>query len=71
MFTSGWEKDFLKYLNHGETNNKIDERVWGKYKSKAYKIDERIFIVSKHPQGKKEAEHIRAITELIAEYDHH
>ena len=68
MLTSGWEKDFLYYLNdnnHTESELKVN---WSEYETKLYKIKDVVYIVSQHPQGKDENSHVEAITKLINEY---
>lgn len=40
---------------------------WSRYASSLYKIDDYHIIISEHPQGKKEADHIKALVELIKE----
>jgi len=67
MLTSGWEWTFLDYLNKGRKLNVLAEKKWGKYKTKLIEIDGTKYIVSYHPQGKKEWEHKEVITALIEE----
>lgn len=63
--TSGWEKDFLWYLNGGSTSSLQEVRWSNKYESKLYKIMNITCITSLHPQGKPEKEHIKAILQLM------
>lgn len=72
LLTSGWENYFLKSLNKGSMPVPITEFSWGKkkkYITRAYKIDNRIFITSHHPQGKPGKLHQQAICELIIEIE--
>jgi len=69
MLTSSWEWPFLKHLNKGEDLNVISEKKWGKYKTKLIKIEGTKYIVSHHPQGKKEWEHKQVIAKLIEEFE--
>jgi hypothetical protein len=65
MLTSGWEEDFLLYLN--DSNKPTSEKTieWNGYETKLYKIMGLNYIVSLHPQGKNENKHVDAIIELI------
>lgn len=68
MLTSGWENDFLYYLN-GNIHTKSEEKLnWDDYQTKLYKIKDTIYIASQHPQGKNEKKHIDVITNLINKY---
>lgn len=67
MLTSGWEWTFLNFLNKGKKLNVLAEKKWGKYKTKLIEIEGTKYIVSPHPQGKKEWEHKEIITKLINE----
>lgn len=65
LFTSGWEKDFLWYLQNGQTSH-LKKITWaGKYEAKLYKIKDVTYITSVHPQGKPEEEHIKTIMSLM------
>jgi hypothetical protein len=55
------------HLNKNKQLNIIDEKIWGKYKTTLTEIDGTIYIMSHHPQGKKEWDHRNAIVELINE----
>jgi hypothetical protein len=69
MFTSGWEKDFLYFLNDNK-ENKIKKKInWDSYETKLYEINGVVYIVSQHPQGKNETKHINTIVKLIDEYN--
>ena len=63
-----WALDFLKALNGGEEPAAVEREYWDKYESKVFKLANTLFIVSEHPQGKKETPHIEAITKLIKKY---
>ena len=65
FLTSGWESDFLCYLNKNQPPQKIGEEAWGGYKSELYKIDGVYYIASYHPQSKSESEHADAILKLM------
>ena len=65
MLTSGWEEPFIEELKKGKQYNYITERKWGKYKSILIVIDGVKYIISQHPQGKVEGEHMAAINDLI------
>ena len=67
LLTSGWEWDFIKYLNENEKPNVLGEKKWGKYKTSMIEIKGVNFIISHHPQGKNEWNHRNAIVELITE----
>lgn len=65
MFTSGWEKDFLNYLNDNNELQSQSTIEWDGYKTQLYVIKGTKFIVSQHPQGKAEDKHVDAILNLI------
>lgn len=71
LFTGeNWAEDFLCYLTDKESPQVIKCKHWGKenqYTMKVYLIDGRIYILTEHPQGKKEDLHIQAIIEAINE----
>lgn len=65
LFTSGWEKDFLFYLNDNN-EPQIEMTInWYGYETKLYFIKGNHYIVSPHPQGKAEDKHVEVIIELI------
>lgn len=65
MLTSGWEKDFLLFLN-GNNQPKSEQTIeWYGYETNLYNIKGVKYIVSQHPQGKGEDKHIEAIIKLI------
>ncbi|MFL0203011.1 hypothetical protein [Tenacibaculum maritimum] len=66
FLTSYWESEFIQYLNNGIKPTLIETKKWGtNHESSSFKIDDIIYIISQHPQGKKEEEHSESITELI------
>ncbi|MCY1719244.1 hypothetical protein OU798_02770 [Prolixibacteraceae bacterium Z1-6] len=67
MLTSGWEQNFLDYLNAYNQVIKLSIKNWKKYSTYLTKINGIKFIISQHPQGKNENLHYQAITELIDE----
>lgn len=70
LFTSyDWAKDFLSYINGGLEPNSIEIKKWNnKYNAIVYRINDVYFIVSEHPQRKKEKPHIECISNLILKY---
>ena len=67
LLTSGWEWAFINYLSENEKTNVVGEKKWGKYTTSMIEINGIKFILSHHPQGKKEWNHRNAIVELINE----
>ena len=66
MFTGeDWAKDFLLYLNKGKELKSIKELDWDKYKCHVYDINGTFFILTEHPQGKKEKVHAESIINFI------
>ncbi len=67
MLTSGWERSFIEEIKkRNEPNIRcIDEQEWGKYKTSLIEINKIKYIISHHPQGKKECKHKEAINSLI------
>jgi hypothetical protein len=65
MLTSSWEKPFIEELKKGKQYNYITERKWGKYKSALVEIEGVKYIISQHPQGKSEEDHMVVINYLI------
>lgn len=68
MLTSGWESVFINSLRRNEVHDEKEVVTWGGYQTFLYEIDNVYYIVSPHPQGKKETEHINAISGLIKKY---
>ena len=66
MFTSNsWAADLLKYMNNNQEPICIEQLNWDKYKCDVYRINETYFVVSEHPQGKKEEIHAESIISFI------
>ena len=66
MFTSNsWAADLLKYMNNNQEPICIEQLNWDKYKCDVYRINETYFVVSEHPQGKKEKIHAESIISFI------
>jgi hypothetical protein len=61
--TSGWEDFYLRQIEYDISKNVIVK--WDKYKTKYQKFDNRYFVLSQHPQGKKENPHIKAIIDIL------
>lgn len=70
FLTSGWENEFLYYLNNRQHTKSIEKIRWNDnlFEIKIYKIGGILFITSQHPQGKPESEHVKVITEIINRY---
>ncbi len=66
MLTSGWEKDFIFFLNDNTEPKSEITIEWYGYSTKLYRIKGVNYIVSQHPQGKGEDKHVDAIIELIS-----
>lgn len=69
-----WAKPFLLHLNNKEKLDEsqiLEKKIWDenkKYYAKAIKIKDIIYILSEHPQGKLEDQHVKTILELIKKY---
>lgn len=63
----GWYYDFLCGLNNDTEPVVVHEETWGDYKATIYRIGNRYYIGSEHPQGKNEGAHINTITKLLKE----
>lgn len=69
FLTSGWETGFIKYLNDNNDCKWLESQKWGnKYETKVCKVNETYLISSKHPQGKNEDQHAKAILSIINSY---
>lgn len=70
FLTSGWEKAFV---NHLIIDLPIDKKVnikWGsKYDTSGYLINDKIYIITPHPQGKDEKKHLEAIKETMTSFE--
>lgn len=61
-----WAKDILTYLNNDVAPTEIESIAWGdKYCCNIYNIKGVNYIVTEHPQGKPEEEHIEALISAI------
>jgi uracil-DNA glycosylase len=74
MLTSGWEQPFLEYLNGGNFPACISSRQWQANNAascsiQAYKIKDRFFLATHHPQGKYRDNHLDAITSICHELE--
>lgn len=66
MFTGyDWAVDFLCFLNNCEEPQSIMCLNWDKYTCDVFQIKGIYFIVSRHPQGKKETPHTECIINII------
>ncbi|WP_018126901.1 hypothetical protein [Balneola vulgaris] len=65
FLTSGWEDPFIKKLNGFDKMMEVGKTQWGKYQTKMIDINGTYFIVTHHPQGKKELTHRNVIIDLI------
>ena len=66
MFTGkSWAIDFLMYLNDNYEPISIKQLNWDRYQCNVYYINGTFFIVTEHPQGKKEAIHAECIINFI------
>lgn len=65
MLNSGWEKDFLYYLNDTNHTKSVEKIEWKGHEIKIYNIKDVFYITSQHPQGKNETDHVKSITDLI------
>lgn len=66
MFTGeSWAIDFLMYLNDNKEPISIKQLNWDRYQCNVYYINGTYFIVTEHPQGKKEAIHAECIINFI------
>ncbi len=66
LFTNNeWAKDFLEHLNRRKALKKLCISKWDKYECQVYEINNTYYIVSEHPQAKKETPHVDCIVSLI------
>jgi hypothetical protein len=68
LFTSNWEKPFLKFLNNNTEPIILQSKSWNGNTTKLYEIDGVYYVSSVHPQGKNESQHVQTILELISNY---
>ena len=69
LFTGvGWGWDYLCTINNNgdpQDGQILSEYEWSGYKTKVYRIDKKIVVLSEHPQTRPEQEHIECITQII------
>lgn len=66
LFTGySWAKDFLVYLNDGVEPQPMATAAWSKYECKVFLIKGTYYILTEHPQGKKEAIHKETLIDLL------
>jgi len=67
LFLTGknWANSTLRYLNHSQSTKSIKKHSWGDYECKVYEIDNVIYLLSEHPQGKPEVEHVQCVIDLL------
>ena len=68
---TNWADDFIWYINGEEMPQPLETIIWDEdygYSLSVYKIDEVYYIVSEHPQGKKEYLHAEAILSIFEKY---
>ena len=69
MFTGEyWSMPFLRYLNGESEVTSICTESWDGYECKVYQIGGTTFIVTEHPQGKKENSHKQALIKLLNKF---
>jgi hypothetical protein len=70
FFTSGWEKPFLDTLFKNEELEHVEKLNWGKkpYQTSLFleKRNFRKYLITVHPQGKLEADHVLAIKKVLS-----
>lgn len=67
IFLTGksWAENFILYLNDHQPTKSTAREEWDKYVCKLYQINHTYYILSEHPERKKEEEHVRSILSLI------
>lgn len=68
MLTSGWERVFINSMSGNDVHEEKEVVNWSDFQTFLYEIDNVYYIVSPHPQGKDETEHVNAISGLIRKY---
>ena len=63
FLTSYWETFYLKSIGYNNSENKFIK--WDKYETRYQLFNGRIYILSQHPQGKKELPHKNAIINIM------
>ena len=64
----GWGDDYLCTINNYEEPQVLSEYEWASYKTKVYQVDDRLVIMSEHPQTRPEQEHIDCLVNIISKY---
>lgn len=64
----GWGYDYLCTINNNEDAQMISEHDWSSYKAKVYNIDDKLVIMTEHPQTRPEQEHIDCLVSIISKY---
>ena len=68
---TNWADDFIWYINGEEMPQPLETIIWDEdygYSLSVYKIDEVYYIVSEHPERKKEDLHAEAILSIFEKY---
>ena len=66
LFTGyNWAKDFLVYFNDGIEPQPTTTATWSRYECKVFLIKGTYYILTEHPQGKKEAVHKETLKKLL------
>lgn len=67
IFLTGksWAENFILYLNEHQPTKSIAREEWDKYVCKLYQINNTYYILSEHPERKKEEEHVKSILSLL------
>lgn len=64
FLTSGWEKKFIEEIERGSVGHSKEK--WKRYVTRSFIKGKVKYIISHHPQGKKESDHIDAILFLLS-----
>ncbi len=67
LFIGKFGNNLLRFLNGGNPTKSMKEynQPWDRYECKVYEINGITYILTEHPQGKKEQAHIDAICKII------
>ena len=66
-----WADDFMWYINGEKMPKPLETKEWDEnmgYEINVYKIGEVYYLITEHPQGKKESLHIEAILSILKKY---
>lgn len=66
-----WADDFVRYVNGEKMLEPLETIEWDEnygYEINIYKIEEVYYLITEHPQGKKETLHAQAIIDTIEKY---